>query len=130
MAVGICWRRRGASRRRRSAAHMAASNNHVNCMRLLIKYWAKLNTFDAWAGTPLADAIRHDHVHMQDVLRKAGAKLKEVGLCTAAAAGDLEKIRLMCDYGADINVTNYIGRTMLHLACSNKQVRKGVGKAR
>ena len=114
-------RRRGASRRRRSATHMAASNNHVGCMRLLIKYWAKLNTFDAWGGTPLADAIRHDHVHMQDVLRKAGAKLKEVGLCTAAAAGDLETIRLMCDNGADINVTNYIGRTMLHLACSNKQ---------
>lgn len=114
-------RRRGASRRRRSAAHMAASNNHVGCMRLLIKYWSKLNTFDAWGGTPLADAIRHDHVHMQDVLRKAGAKLKEVGLCTAASAGDLDTIRLMCDNGADINVTNYIGRTMLHLACSNKQ---------
>mmetsp|Transcript_23103 Transcript_23103/g.47903 ORF Transcript_23103/g.47903 Transcript_23103/m.47903 type:complete len:2455 (+) Transcript_23103:3757-11121(+) len=114
-------RRRGASRRRRSAAHMAASNNHVGCIKLLIKYWVKLNTFDAWAGTPLADAIRHDHVHMQDVLRKAGGKLKEVGLCTAAAAGDLDTIKLMCDNGADINVTNYIGRTMLHLASSNKQ---------
>ena len=114
-------RRRGAARRRRSAAHMAASNNHVDCMVLLIKHWAKLNTYDAWAGTPLADAIRHDHLQMQDVLRKAGAKLKEVGLCTAAAAGDLDTIRLMCDNGANINVTNYIGRTMLHLACSNKQ---------
>ena len=114
-------RRRGAARRRRSAAHMAASNNHVGCIKLLIKYWCKLNTFDAWSGTPLADAIRHDHLVVQDVLRKAGAKLKEVGLCTAAAAGDLETIKLMCDNGADINVTNYIGRTMLHLACSNKQ---------
>ena len=114
-------RRRGAARRRRSAAHMAASNNNVGCMKLLIKSWVKLNTFDAWAGTPLADAIRDDHVHMQDVLRKAGARLKGVGLCTAAAAGDLETIRLMCDNGADINVTNYIRRTMLHLACSNKQ---------
>jgi hypothetical protein len=58
---------------------------------------------------------------MQDVVRKAGGKLKEVGLCTAAAAGDLDMIKLMCDNGADINVVNGIGRTMLHLACSNKQ---------
>jgi len=114
-------RRRGASRRRRSASHMASSNNHIDCIKLLIKSYANLNTYDAWSGTPLADAVRHSHVEMQDVLRAHGAKLKEVGLCTAAAAGNIAKIKLMCDNGANINVTNYIGRTMLHLACSNKQ---------
>jgi len=114
-------RRKGASRRRRSAAHMAASRNSVKSIKLLIKHWVKLNTFDAWAGTPLADAIRHEHVEMQDVIRKAGGRLKEVGLCTAAAGGNLEMIKLMCDNGADINTVNGIGRSMLHLACSNKQ---------
>ena len=114
-------RRKGESRRTRSAAHMAASRNSVASIRLLIKNWVKLNTFDALAGTPLADAIRHEHVEMQDVIWKAGGKLKEVGLCHAAAVGNLEKIKLMCDNGADFNVVNGIGRTMLHLARSTKQ---------
>ena len=114
-------RRRGAARRRRSAAHMAASNNHIDCLKLLVKSYVNLNTYDDWTGTPLADAVRHMHLEMQDVLREHGAKLKEVGLCTAAAKGDIAKIKLMCDNGANINVTNYIGRTMLHLACSNNQ---------
>ena len=112
---------RGTSRGKRSAAHMAASRNSVTSMRLLIKDWAELNTFDDWAGTPLADAIRHEHVDMQDVIRKADGHVKEVGLHAAAAAGNLEAIRLMCDNGADINVVNDIGRSMLHLACSNMQ---------
>ena len=114
-------RRWGAARRRRSAAHMVASNNHIDCLKLLVKSYVNLNTYDGWTGTPLADAVRHMHLEMQDVLREHGAKLKEVGLCTAAAKGDIAKIKLMCDNGANINVTNYIGRTMLHLACSNNQ---------
>ena len=56
------------------------------------------------------------------VLRDKGAKLKEKGLCTAAAAGDLETIKVMVMNGVDINIGNYIGRTMLHLACSNKRM--------
>ena len=35
---------------------------------------------------------------------------------------DLETIKVMVMNGVDINIGNYIGRTMLHLACSNKRM--------
>ena len=73
--------------RRRSALHFAASGGNTDAVRLLIENWANLNPYDGYGGTPLADSIREGHIETQMVLRDKGAKLKEKGLCTAAAAG-------------------------------------------
>jgi len=120
--INVAGRVRGGARRRRSALHFAASGGHVETVQVLIDNWANLNPYDGWEGTPLADCIRHKHVQVQKILRERGAKLKEKGLNTAAAKGDLETLKIMVMNGVDINIGNYIGRTMLHLACSNKQL--------
>ena len=120
--INVAGRIRGGARRRRSALHFAASGGNVESVKILMENWASLSPFDGWGGTPLADSIREGHGEVQRILREGGAKLKEKGLCTAAAKGDLENIKVMVMNGVDINIGNYIGRTMLHLACSNKHM--------
>lgn len=120
--VNVAGRVRGGARRRRSALHFASSGGNLEAVKLLMENWASLSPFDGWGGTPLADSIREKHSLVQEVLRTGGAKLKEKGLCTAAAKGDIETIKVMVMNGVDINIGNYIGRSMLHLACSNKHM--------
>jgi ankyrin repeat protein len=120
--INVAGRIKGGARRRRSALHFASCAGNVEAVQILTDNWADLNPFDGWQGTPLADSIRHKHVQVQKILREKGAKLKEVGLNTAAGKGNLETLKIMVMNGVNINIGNYIGRTMLHLACSNKQL--------
>ena len=85
---------------------------------------------DRFNGTPLMDAVRHNFEvrnapAVQKLLRNHGASLAEEGLdyvvkmCTYAAEGSVEHIRLLATNGVDVSLGDYDDRTPLHLAACN-----------
>lgn len=63
---------------KRTPLHLAASEGHLDCVKLLLQYWANVNPIDRMGGTPLTDAVRHGHIHIQQVLREHGGVLNMV----------------------------------------------------
>jgi len=75
----------------------------------------------------LDDALRERKEACMGLLVAAGASFKTLEsalmLCQAGHDGDLDRITLMCSYGANPNAVDYDNRTCLHLAASEGQVR-------
>eukprot|EP00003_Mantamonas_plastica_P013198 TRINITY_DN2315_c0_g2_i3.p3 TRINITY_DN2315_c0_g2~~TRINITY_DN2315_c0_g2_i3.p3 ORF type:complete len:201 (-),score=76.39 TRINITY_DN2315_c0_g2_i3:810-1412(-) len=57
----------------RTALHLAASEGHVDAVKLLLHFGSNPSPVDRFGGTPLDDAIRHQHKEVAAVLREAGA---------------------------------------------------------
>eukprot|EP00164_Ancoracysta_twista_P003815 GFYU01005112.1.p1 GENE.GFYU01005112.1~~GFYU01005112.1.p1 ORF type:complete len:584 (-),score=219.80 GFYU01005112.1:42-1562(-) len=58
----------------RTAIHLAASNGHVVAVNYLLALGCDINPIDRYGGTPLADAVRHNHPVVRILLEKFGAK--------------------------------------------------------
>ena len=50
------------------------------------------------------------------------AALEPILLCACANIGDLDQIRVMYEDGADLNASDYDGRTIMHLAASEGHI--------
>ncbi len=85
---------------RRTALHVAASEGHLDVVRLLVEQFnAPIHRSDRWGGSPLDDAHRHRHTEVVRYLRSKGASTgsmdQTTNLITAAAAGDLEEVKMI-----------------------------------
>ncbi|CAE7262902.1 Cebpz [Symbiodinium natans] len=108
----------------RTALHLAASNGHLETITKMLEFGnLDLSPLDRFGQTPLDDAIRHQHVAVQRLLKSEGAQMGKVefgvALCEAASQNDLGKIRQMIEAGVRAGMADYDYRTALHLACSN-----------
>jgi len=111
----------------RTAFHLAASNGNLEICAYLQSMWADLNPVDRWGGTPLADAIRHEHKEVAEFLRRNGGRLPanmDVAgmMCQAASLGNIELLQTFFTNGVNLNEGDYDSRTALHLACSSNQL--------
>ena len=114
----------------RTCLHLASSQGNLKMLNLMFEYGAKLDVFDRWGGTPLSDAVREGHGAIAKALIARGAELgfdedKTSGeLCSLAANGDVNRIKLLLEGKCDPNAADYDRRTCLHLAASsgNKHV--------
>ncbi|KAK3264010.1 hypothetical protein CYMTET_27222 [Cymbomonas tetramitiformis] len=109
----------------RTAMHLAASEGHDNVVARLLELGANVNPRDRFKGSPLDDAIRHDHHKTQAVLVKSNGRISGMDvactLCQAAADGNVTKLKVLLKCGVDMNTPDYDKRTALHLAASNGQ---------
>ena len=134
---------------RRTALHVAASEGHLPvCEYLVTQAGAHVNRSDRWGGSPLDDAHRHRHAAVVHFLRQHGATTgsgnRTNNLITAAAAGDVDEVRLLLNYTAsntantttnnnkpgvgigagvvNVNKGDYDQRTAMHLAAGEGHV--------
>ncbi|CAE7532455.1 SKOR, partial [Symbiodinium pilosum] len=108
----------------RTALHLASSNGHLETITKMLEFpTLDLSPLDRFGQTPLDDAIRHEHVAVQRLLKSEGAQMGKVefgvALCEAASQNDHAKIRQMIEAGVRAGMADYDYRTALHLACSN-----------
>jgi len=99
----------------RTALHLAASEGNMQILEYLVNIKANIMCRDRFNGTPLEDAVRH-HFDMpnadavQRLLRDHGATLAGEGLdyvvkmCSYAADGRVEHIRLLAMNGVDVSL--------------------------
>lgn len=111
---------------RRTALHIASSEGHLSVVQFFVDKGAKINRSDRWGGSPLDDAHRHQQSDIVKFLRAKGATTgsvnQTVNFITAAAAGDVEEVRLLLDVIPNINEGDYDKRTALHLAAGEGHV--------
>ncbi|KAL1523439.1 hypothetical protein AB1Y20_018379 [Prymnesium parvum] len=114
----------------RTCLHLAASSGHSDIVTFLASASAELNAKDRWGGTPLADAVRECEDDVIVCLKEAGAQLcydstTTAGeLCDLAFNGNIEKIKLFIECGADANTGDYDSRACIHLAacCGHEDI--------
>ena len=94
---------------------MAFSQGHVEIVEFLINHQAEVNVCDRMGFSPLVDALRHDQLAVQKVLRAHGGQLLgmevSVELCEAASKGDVPRMKALIDNGANPNAGDYDDRT-------------------
>ena len=112
----------------RSALHLAVCTGNLKLCRMLITdFGADVNLVDDFGGTPLYDAFCHGNFHLIPFLYTLGARMP-VGkteeltfyLCAFSFEGNLEAVQYLIACGVNPNLTDYDGRTALHLAVCGK----------
>ncbi|KAL1520012.1 hypothetical protein AB1Y20_023492 [Prymnesium parvum] len=114
----------------RTAIHLAASEGHLEIVKLLVcEYGASHSPKDRWGGTPLDDSIRHKHksteAYLRDIDAEVGATRANssanvaVDMATAAYEGNGQLLqKLVKEEYFNVNASDYDKRTALHLAAS------------
>ena len=112
----------------RSPLHIAACDGDSDlCFMLIARFHANVNLLDDFGGTSLYDAFCHGNFHLIPFLYAHGARMpackaKELTfyLCGFSFEGNLEAVQYLLACGVNPNLTDYDGRTALHLAvCGN-----------
>ena len=89
---------------------------------LIVKYPEHVNAFGGYYRTPTAAALAGRHFELAQVLHRSGSPVDPRGISgksllhAAVHAGDLEMVRVLIDYGLDVNALDNLGSTPLNFA--------------
>ncbi|KAF1772521.1 Ankyrin repeat-containing domain [Phytophthora cactorum] len=104
----------------------AASEGNLEVMRRLREeHGADVNAADYDKRTPLHIAVSDEQLEMVDYLLQCGANAEALdrwGRSPIDCAGNTEKVKRSWLSGMEVNVTDELGRTSLHVAVENGQL--------
>jgi ankyrin repeat protein len=125
----------------RTALMVACANGHAAVVNALLEAGASTTQTDRWGRTAIDEAIGNGNkdvialmtsqVKSQKVFVDANAKKESKAVasasvreaCAAAASGDLPELRRLVQRHIDVSIGDYDGRTPLHVAAANGQVK-------
>lgn len=118
-----------------TALHQAASQGAVKVMQLLLANLADVNAATNDGYTPLHGAVSYGKNETRrsavEVLLKSGANGNaktsrdgETPFHKAISRGDVEIVKLLLDYGADVNAVSKFGVTSLYFARNSEAISK------
>jgi ankyrin repeat protein len=118
-----------------TALHQAASQGAVKIMQLLLANRADVNSATNDGFTPLHGAVSYGNNETRrsavEALLKSGANVNaktsrdgETPFHKAISRGDVELVKLLLDYGADVNAVSKFGVTSLYFARNSDAITK------
>ncbi|XP_055005151.1 60 kDa lysophospholipase-like, partial [Boleophthalmus pectinirostris] len=112
----------------RTPLHVACCEGNLNAVQYLLSQGATVHAKDRYGATPLSNAVHFRHKEVVELLRETGAHLSRdeldeagVELCSLAASGDLEGLKLWILAGADLTKPGPDGQNVLQVAQSAGQ---------
>ncbi|GFO43969.1 ankyrin repeat and socs box protein 13 [Plakobranchus ocellatus] len=104
--------------------HESVLKDNWACLKLLLEYGASLDKSDCHFGTPLHVAACKGHLKSAMILLQAGAspnvsKTHQTPLHLAARSQDLDLIKLLLEYGADVYAQDSRSKTASQLVPSS-----------
>ncbi|XP_052286656.1 ankyrin-1-like isoform X1 [Dreissena polymorpha] len=106
-----------------SAVMIAVSSHKVDVIKLLIRYGADVNKKNRRNETPLLVAVYGGQTDIMELFLDAGADpnciSRETPLFMASFEGDLQSVRMLIKYHANVRLTNDLKYSPLHVAAWN-----------
>ncbi|MED6207356.1 RAC-beta serine/threonine-protein kinase [Stylosanthes scabra] len=106
--------------------HIAASNGHEDCVKVLLKHACNLHLRDVNGNTALWDAISSKHYSIFRILYQLAAlsdpHLPGDLLCTAARRNDLAVMKELLKLGLNVNSKDHQGMSAIQVAMQENHV--------
>ena len=107
----------------RTALHNAVKKEHLEIIKMLIKYGAEINTKDKNNESPLETAMETSKKHTIEIVKTLvvnGAKISGNTICTAIQKNNTKILKIFVESGANINIRDSrSGYRPIHCAIDN-----------
>lgn len=105
-------------------------DTYTEIVKMLVKAGAQVNTYNRNGQSVFQISVKRGYTEILKVLIKNGANIDEANnyekrtvLMDASEKGDVDKVKLLIDSGADIKLKDRDKKTALDLACINGHVK-------
>lgn len=109
--------------------HIACRTGKIELVEFLLSINVSVNPVDLSGNTPLALAIQRDYIKISELLVEKGGEIRNKPevvvhyLCEAASTGNVIKLQLYQNAGANLQLFDFQGRTCAHAAVINGQAQ-------
>lgn len=105
-----------------SPLHISTRRNYWGCVNALVEGGADVNIKDNYNQTPLHIAARYNELDFVEMFVRNGAHVNEKDMFGSTPLhylsryfANIEIIKLLIDYGADVNIKNSKGKTIFEI---------------